>query len=438
MISQHKQRIVIDALRRGTVPEQGLELFAVGLEKFESAIDEELSLIEKQGSVFKAVRGDYGSGKTFFARWLQERARQKGFAVSEVQISESDTPLHKLETIYRRLVERLSISSIHSGAFKNIIDSWFYTLEEDILASQDSDKLDEQKLMQLTNNLMEQRLLKISRNAPAFASVLRGYRKAIFSNKHSEANGLIAWLSGQPYVASSIKKFAAIKGEIDHFAALNFLQGLLLILKDSGHAGLVLVLDEVETLQRVRTDSRDKALNALRQLVDEIDAGRFPGLYLLITGSPMFFDGNQGVQRLTPLAQRLYTDFSTHMKFDNPRAVQIRLNGFDLELLCKLGQTIRNIYAQYSSKPQRINELANDQYIEKFATAITGHLGGIIGIAPRLFLKKLVGDVLDRIDQFPDFNPQKDYELTLVDAEMNEIEKNAQAAKDIDDIELDL
>jgi hypothetical protein len=32
------------------------------------------------------------------------------------------------------------------------------------------------------------------------------------------------------------------------------------------------VLDEAETLQRMRADTREKGLNALQQLVDEIDA----------------------------------------------------------------------------------------------------------------------------------------------------------------------
>ena len=87
----------------------------------------------------------------------------------------------------------------------------------------------------------------------------------------------------------------------------------------------MLVLDEVETLQRVRSDAREKALNALRQLIDEVDDGRFPGLYLLITGTPAFFEGPQGIQRLPPLADRLHTDFATDPRFDNPRAAQLRL-----------------------------------------------------------------------------------------------------------------
>ncbi len=97
------------------------------------------------------------------------------------------------------------------------------------------------------------------------------------------------------------------------------------------------MIDEVETIQRMRSDSRAKALNALRQWIDELDSGRYPGLYLLITGTPAFFDGRMGVQSLPPLAQRLATDFTTDPRFDNPRAPQIRLRNFDIDRLVEVG-----------------------------------------------------------------------------------------------------
>ncbi|MFD0819461.1 BREX system ATP-binding domain-containing protein [Micromonospora zhanjiangensis] len=221
----------------------------------------------------------------------------------------------------------------------------------------------------------------------------------------------------------------------DHFAALSFLQGLLTVLRDSGHPGLLLVLDEVETLQRVRSDARDKALNALRQLIDEVHSGRFPGLYLVITGTPAFYDGPQGVQRLAPLAQRLAVDFSTEARFDNPRAVQIRLPGFTVDSLVELGGRVRDLYVTGSTAPDRVRSLADDGYLRQLAEAVAGGLGGKVGIAPRLFLKKLVGDVLDRIDQFPDFDPRRHYALTLSSAEMSDVERNATRA---DEISLDV
>ncbi len=91
------------------------------------------------------------------------------------------------------------------------------------------------------------------------------------------ADAVLAWLGGQPHVAAAARRQAGIRGDLDHFGALGFLQGILVVLRDCGYSGLVLVLDEVETLQRVRSDGRDKALNALRQLVDEVYSGRFPG-----------------------------------------------------------------------------------------------------------------------------------------------------------------
>ncbi|HBP21509.1 MAG TPA: BREX system ATP-binding protein BrxD, partial [Planctomycetes bacterium] len=246
------------------------------------------------------------------------------------------------------------------------------------------------------------------------------------------------WLGGQPNVAASVKRYANIKGDVDHDTALNFLQGLLVVLRDSGRSGLLLVLDEVETLQRVRRDVRDKGLNALRQLLDELDQGRFPGLYLTITGTPAFYDGPQGIQRLAPLAQRLHTDFQTAAQFDNPRDTQIRLPGFDQDRLTEVGRKVRDIYAGSCKSPERVAKLADDDYVADLARAITGELGGKVGVAPRIFLKKLVADVLDRIDQFPEFDPRRDYALTVADTELTELERNARAASDPDDIELSL
>jgi hypothetical protein len=237
-------------------------------------------------------------------------------------------------------------------------------------------------------------------------------------------------VAGQPNVSGKSIRDAGLRGDIDHFGALKALQGLLTMLRDGGHAGLVLVLDEVETLQRVRGDVREKALNALRQLLDELPL--YPGLYLIITGTPAFFDGPQGVRRLTPLAQRLHTDFGSDPRFDNPRAPQIRLRGFDIDSLVEVGSKVRDIYAGGSAAPGRIASLCDDSYVRTLATAVSGSLGGKVGVAPRLFLKKLVSDVLDRIDQFPDFDPRRHYQLTLTNAEMTDAER----AVSVDDIEL--
>lgn len=444
-VSPRRRREIIDALRRGTVPSQGLDVMAVGLGKFERAIGDELASTAAGGAQFKAVRGEYGSGKTFFARWLTERAKSSGFSTAEIQISETETPLHKLETVYRRIVESLATAESQPSAFADVIDGWFHVLEQDVIAA-GADAGDRVAVDAGVTRLLQSRLSPVSKDAPAFAAALRAYHDAIVAGDRVQADGLLAWLGGQPHVAASVRRRAGLRGELDHFGALGFLQGLLTILRDSDYKGLVVVLDEVETLQRVRSDVREKSLNALRQLLDEIDSGRFPGLYLVITGTPAFYDGQQGVKRLPPLAQRLEVDFTTDARFDNPRAPQIRLAGFTQESLIELGSRIRDIFAVGADEPDRIAAVVDDRYIADLAAAVAGELGGKTGVAPRLFLKKLVNDVLDRVDLHPDFDPRVDYRLTMSPTELTDDERESRslgsgappAASSLDDIVLDL
>ncbi|EID15203.1 ATP/GTP binding protein [Mycobacterium xenopi RIVM700367] len=418
-VSARRRREILDALRRGTVPSNGLDQLAVGLGRFEAELDASLDAVAAGGAMFKAVRGEYGSGKTFFARWLAGRAMKKGFAVAEVQINEIDTPLHKLETVYRRSIESLRTATIPPSALRPVLDAWLFTIDDD--ARQQGVDAD---------TLLERRLADVAARAPVFPLAIRAYRRMVADGDHDGADGLVAWLGGQPHVAAAVKRRAGIKGDLDHFLALGFLRGLLAVLADAGHPGLLLVLDEVETLQRIRSDARAKALNALRQLVDEIHDGHFPGLYLLITGTPAFFVGRQGIPLLPPLADRLHTEFAKDPRFDNPRAPQLRLTGFDQPRLIELGTRVRALYIAGVPDPNRVASVADDSFLQRFSAAVTGELGGRVGIAPRLFLRKLV-DVLDKIEQFPDFDPYRDYEVRIAENELSPAERAALTADDV-------
>src|SRR5204863_2884215 len=98
------------------------------------------------------------------------------------------------------------------------------------------DSSDEEALARRADELLEQRLADITRATPQFAAALRAYRVAQRANDHATAEGLAGWLAGQPHVAASLKREAGVKGDVDHYAALSFLRGLLLILKDSGYS----------------------------------------------------------------------------------------------------------------------------------------------------------------------------------------------------------
>ena len=97
---------------------------------------------------------------------------------------------------------------------------------------------------------------------------------------------------------------------------------------------------------------------------------------------------------------------------------------------------MRDLYSA-SEQPGSDLRRVNDEYLAELASAVTGDLGGKVGVAPRIFLRKLVAEVLDRVDLLPEFDPRVHYALTVSPAELNEVERNAGTAH-AGDVELDL
>jgi hypothetical protein len=143
------------------------------------------------------------------------------------------------------------------------------------------------------------------------------------------------------------------------------------------------------------------------------------------------------VKRLPPLEQRIHVDFSGSAKFDSAQAPQVRLLPFDLERLVEVGTKVRDIYP--GDHTERIIQRVDDDVIASLARGVTGKLGQKVGAAPRLFLRKLVGEILDKVDEHEDYVPTRDFELVVSSSEMTAEEREAAGvARSVDDIALDL
>lgn len=410
-----ESREIVSALRAGLVPRRGLSHFATGLERLAKAVAEELDFVAQGKWGAKWIRGEYGTGKTFAARYLCSEARAKGFATSEVQISINDTPLHHLETVYRRLVERLETASDGANAFQAVVDGWLYQLGEEVRRVKGLTE-DDPAFANATEERLEDKLADLSRQNPAFAQVLRGYHRALYRGDFAAAQGLLAWLAGQPHTDHTVMSEAGVRGKIDGQAALTFLAGVLRLLRQSGYSGLVVVLDEVETIQRMNSQTRMKALIALRQLMDMLSNEDLPGLYVVVTGTRDFYEGYKGLKQEPALFQRVNVKFDDNARFDNLRATQVRLLPFDEERLFQVGQRVRDLYP--TEQPTRIGAKVPDGFLRSLVAQVTSGFGGKVAVAPRLFLRELT-DVLDRVDQHQDFDPAAHYKLTIDDAQLS-------------------
>jgi hypothetical protein len=92
----------------------------------------------------------------------------------------------------------------------------------------------------------------------------------------------------------------------------------------------------------------------------------------------------------------------------------------------------------YPNESERVAHKVTDAVIEAVAQGVTGKLGGKVGIAPRIFLKKLV-DLCDKVAEYEDFDPQVHSQVVLDGAELTDEERAAAGvARTVDDIALDI
>jgi len=395
-------RDIINALRSGTVPRTGLHHLAVGVEAEESAILEQLDHVATGRGAYKFVRGAYGAGKTFLARLILEDALARNFVVAEAVIS-PDTPLYKLEQIYARLVSNLRTPG-QEHALKALLDRWIYRVEDRLIALEGFSE-DDPRLLERTEEALEADLARIAALDTGFSLAVRGYYRAQAAGDFAIAQSLIGWLSGQGTVGAAARRYAGVRGQVDRSVALTYLQAICHVARLAGHAGLVVVLDEVETIQRLRRPEREKSLSNIRQIVDAVDGGDFRYTYFLFTGTPSFFEDRKGVPSLQPLHERIKL-VETDDRFRNLRQPQIVLRAFDRERLLAVAQKVRQIYEIAYQPVDRIR--VSDAFIEQMADHLTSKFGGRVDVLPRVFLREFV-HVLDLVQDYPDYDPAAQY-----------------------------
>lgn len=397
-ISKRDITHIFEKLRFGVVPDRSLEAFAVGIDKQRSEIDRQLKLAADREGAFKFFRGGYGCGKTFMSRLAVLDAQNKGFATSFVVVSDNDLHFHKFDDVYRKVVQELSTQTCSRGALSDIIDRWIVKVEDALIAAgadEDAEDFDAQVQTRLEDDLAS---LTGGQAPEDMARVLRTIFSLKQAGKIGEASALISWLSGSENVAASAKKVAGVKGDIGSREALDYLHGILEIVKAAGYKGLVIVIDEAETILRMRSDIRGKSLNGIRQICDA--AGRYPGLLWIFTGTPEFFDTKRGVAGLAPLHDRI--KFEQKGKFVNTRQPQLALTPFNEHRLKDVALKLKEIFP--TAHPDRIRGKVTADFIEKLVDKVTAGFKGDVGVVPRQFLREFI-NVLDLVHQNEDYDP---------------------------------
>lgn len=386
---------IFERLRSGVVPQRGLDTFAVGVEKPRAELHRQLKIAEDGEGAFKFLRGGYGCGKTFMSRLVVNDALARNFAASFVVVSDNDLHFYRFDDVYRKIMQELSTAYCDRAALGDILDRWIGRVEEGLIqagADEDAPDFDQRVVTRLKDDLQSATRGKVPADMVRVITAIFELKQ---EGKLAEAGALLSWLCGSENVAASAKARAQIRGEISSKDALNYLHGILEIIKAAGYRGLVVVIDEAETILRMRSDVRGKSLNGIRQILDASDAYR--SLLWVFTGTPEFFDTNRGVAGLAPLHDRI--KFQKTGDFVNLRQPQLELKPFDAERLRNVAIRLKEMF-----RSDRVQQKVSQDVIDALVRRVTEGYKGDVGVVPRQFLRQFV-DMLDLVEQESDYDP---------------------------------
>ncbi len=245
--NQISSKRLIEAFRLGIVPHQDVEFFTFcrGYEvnRLQKGLN---SLKNGQGSVY-IIEGSYGSGKTHLLEYIRHIALKYGYVTAYCELNNQETPLYRPKRVYRELVYNL----------RYIKDGSVYTFRD--------------LLRQLSATNISDHCF--------FTPLFKHLRR--LDNGDHQTEVFWQWIEGESTkdYATNIRSPFRVRGGqsipalYDFSTAADFycyiITGLSHLIRENDMGGLVIILDEVETIFHYRWNNTlfQRGLNFLAGLI---------------------------------------------------------------------------------------------------------------------------------------------------------------------------
>jgi hypothetical protein len=388
-------RSIIEELRKGSVPVEYVPIFTVGRQKWLSYIEDDLeNYIAEGGAKVRFISGDYGDGKTHFMSVIRHLAMEKGFAVSFIVLTR-DVPIHKFETVYQSIVRQLQ-GNFDGVGIRDLLTAWLDALSPEFKSAKA--KAATEKCTALAEELREIPDMDINfANALAalvnnrFAPMAEGEDE---DSRKADREILMHWFDGGKVTKRELKPFQ-IYEYLTKANARQLINSLILFLRRFGHQGLILLMDEMETVVAMSASVRNAAYENVRLFIDNSETAQY--LHIFFSIIPDVLVSEKGFKSYDALWSRVRSIGASmgDAKRLNYRGVLVDIHQTPLQTqeLVELGRCLLALHGiAYRWSPQ---EMITDKVIEDICAG-QKKMGVISEV--RLFIKQLIG-VLDLAEQ---------------------------------------
>lgn len=341
-------RQIIETLgQSGTPMPKGVSYYNVGNESLLNAIDTHYlgSYLADGGAAFKLVVGDYGSGKSHFLYCVRDRAWQRNFAVSKVDLSPKESPYDDQRRVYAAVASSLvwhelgDLSEDEQGLARFLEGTLFRLVGPHGLDLQDEAA---SELPDVRASL--QTLATTSIDSLSFQKAIVGYWNALLRGQERRVETIERWLHGEEVTPEDMRDLRSfgVTEKINKNNAFKMLRSLCQAVRALGYTGLALLFDEGDRMLSIGGKAEKMATDNLREVIDRC-RDDLPGALFMYAVPPDFL--HTVVPKYPALQQRVQAaDYFSRV---NPFSPQINLDHLDLpddQLLNDIGYRLLPIF----------------------------------------------------------------------------------------------
>jgi hypothetical protein len=420
-IAAAERDTIMQALSAGVVPRRGLRHIQVGRVAEVTALIGDIARIAGDGAAIRFIIGEYGAGKTFFLNLVRLIALEKKLVVVQADLG-PDRRLHgrdgQARGLYAEAVRNMSTrTKPDGGALASVMERFLTDARRHAEAAGASiDKVIDAKLAPLQDAV----------GGYDYAVVLKAYLRGSENGDDTLRDAALRWIRGEYSTKTEARAALPVRNIIDDNNLYDSLKLLAAFVKIAGHAGLMVIFDEMVNLYKVQApQARSANYEELLRIINDVIQGNVRNLGFLFGGTPEFLmDTRRGLYSYPALESRLAENAFAKDGLVDMSGPVIRLQGLTPEDLLILLSNIRHVKA--GGDPAKY--LVPDEAFEAFMAHCSQRIGEAYFRTPRNTIKAFV-DLLAVLDQ----NPEADWRTLLGAIEVAPDEGAAQDAPAADD-----
>ena len=385
---------IIQSLRAGVTPRSGLQHIQVGRSKEIEALLKDIERIKEDGSAFRLIIGEFGSGKSFFLQLIRMIALEKGLVTVHADLS-PDRRIHatggQARSLYAELMHNLSTRTKPEGnGLVSIVERFITEVRKE------ADKTSES-----VENIIAKRLNHLNEFVGGydFATVISLYWKGHENDNEQLKSDAIRWLRAEFTTRTDARKVLGVRNIIDDANFYDYLKLMSLFVKQAGYQGLLVNLDEMVNLYKLSSSqARVSNYEQILRILNDCLQGSAQNIGFILGGTPEFLlDPRKGLYSYEALQSRLAENsFANQVGLIDYSATSLHLSNLAPEELYILLKNLRNVFASGDVSKY----IVPDEALNAFLAHCSNQIGDSYFRTPRNTIKAFV-DFLAILEQNP-------------------------------------